>query len=470
MESEVTTNRWSILLITLLAAFLMPFMGSSINIALPSIGEEFNIDAILLSWIATAFILSIAVCLIPFGRIADIYGRKKIFIYGMFIYTLGSVLAGFSVSATMLIASRALQGIGSAMFSATGMAILTSVFSKKERGKVLGINVAAVYLGLSLGPPLGGFITQHLGWRAIFLINIPLCLIVLILAFWKISGEWAESKGERFDFAGSVIYGLMLISLMYGFSLLPGITGAGFIAISILSFILFIRHEIRIPHPILNITIFRNNSIFVFSNLAALINYSATFGVGFFLSLSLQYIRGFSPASAGLVLIAQPVIMTAFSPFAGMLSDRIEPRIVASIGMALTVTGLFLLSFLNSASNLIFIIACLVILGSGFALFSSPNTNAVMSSVDRKTYGIASAMLGTMRLLGQMFSLGVVTLLFALYLGRVKITPEYYPLFLSCMKTAFLVFATICFAGVFASLARGKVRNNCICSTSNSGK
>jgi len=470
MESEVTANRWSILLITLLAAFLMPFMGSSINIALPSIGEEFNIDAILLSWIATAFILSIAVCLIPFGRIADIYGRKKIFIYGMFIYTLGSVLAGFSVSATMLIAARALQGIGSAMFSATGMAILTSVFSKKERGKVLGINVAAVYLGLSLGPPLGGFITQHLGWRAIFLINIPLCLIVLILAFWKISGEWAESKGERFDFAGSVIYGLMLISLMYGFSLLPGITGAGFIAISILSFILFIRHEIRIPHPILNITIFRNNSIFVFSNLAALINYSATFGVGFFLSLYLQYIRGFSPASAGLVLIAQPVIMTAFSPFAGILSDRIEPRIVASIGMALTVTGLFLLSFLNSASNLIFIIACLVILGSGFALFSSPNTNAVMSSVDRKTYGIASAMLGTMRLLGQMFSLGVVTLLFALYLGRVKITPEYYPLFLSCMKTAFLVFATICFAGVFASLARGKVRNNCICSTSNSGK
>ena len=470
MESEVTANRWSILLITLLAAFLMPFMGSSINIALPSIGEEFNIDAILLSWIATAFILSIAVCLIPFGRIADIYGRKKIFIYGMFIYTLGSVLAGFSVSATMLIASRALQGIGSAMFSATGMAILTSVFSKKERGKVLGINVAAVYLGLSLGPPLGGFITQHLGWRAIFLINIPLCLIVLILAFWKISGEWAESKGERFDFAGSVIYGLMLISLMYGFSLLPGITGAGFIAVSILSFILFIRHEIRVPHPILNITIFRNNSIFVFSNLAALINYSATFGVGFFLSLYLQYIRGFSPASAGMVLIAQPVIMTAFSPFAGMLSDRIEPRIVASIGMALTVTGLFLLSFLNSASNLIFIIACLVILGSGFALFSSPNTNAVMSSVDRKTYGIASAMLGTMRLLGQMFSLGVVTLLFALYLGRVKITPEYYPLFLSCMKTAFLVFATICFAGVFASLARGKVRNNCICSTSNSGK
>jgi MFS family permease len=182
--------------------------------------------------------------------------------------------------------------------------------------------------------------------------------------------------------------------------------------------------------------------------------------MGFLLSLYLQYIRGFSPSAAGMILIAQPIIMTVFSPFAGMLSDRIEPRIVSSIGMALTVAGLFLLTFLNGTTSLIFIIACLIILGSGFALFSSPNTNAVMSSVDRKIYGTASAMLGTMRLLGQMFSLGVVTLLFALYLGRNKITPEYYPLFLSCMKTAFLIFAIICFAGVFASLARGRVRNN----------
>ncbi|MBI5779473.1 MAG: MFS transporter [Planctomycetes bacterium] len=466
MENEISANRWSILLITLLAAFLMPFMGSSINIALPSIGKEFNLDAILLSWVATAFILSVAVCLIPFGRIADIHGRKRIFILGIIIYTLGSTLAGFSVSAAMLIASRALQGIGSAMFSATALAILTSVFPKEQRGKVLGISVAAVYLGLSLGPPLGGLITQHLDWRAIFLINIPLCLIILVLALWKISGEWTDAKGERFDFIGSVVYGLMLISLMYGFSLLPGIAGAAFIASSVLLSVLFVRREIRIQHPILNIAIFRNNTVFIFSNLAALINYSATFGVGFLLSLYLQYIRGFSPASAGMVLIAQPIIMTAFSPFAGMLSDRIEPRMVSSIGMALTVAGLFLLSFLNGASNLIFIVACLVILGSGFALFSSPNTNAVMSSVDRKTYGIASAMLGTMRLLGQMFSLGVVTLLFALYLGRVEITPEYYPMFLSCMKTAFLVFAIICFVGVFASLARGKVRNNYVCSNS----
>ncbi|MEW6026505.1 MAG: MFS transporter [Planctomycetota bacterium] len=461
MQDALPANKWSVLFITLLAAFLMPFMGSSINIALPSIGEEFNISAITLSWIATAFILSVAVFLIPFGRVADIHGRKKIFIIGMIIYTLGSGLAGISISAGMLIASRALQGVGSAMFSATALAILTSVFPKDERGKVLGINVAAVYLGLSLGPSLGGLITQHLGWRAIFLINIPLCLTIIILALWKISGEWADAKGEPFDFPGSLIYGLMLILLMYGFSLLPGIAGAAFIASSILLAVLFIRREISIPHPVLNLSLFRNNPVFVFSNLAALINYSATFGVGFLLSLYLQYIKGYRPVSAGMVLIAQPIVMTVFSPLAGMLSDRIEPRIVASLGMALTAAGLFMLSFLNGAGDLAFVIACLVILGLGFALFSSPNTNAIMSSVDRKIYGIASAMVGTMRLLGQMLSLGLVTLLFALYLGPVKITPEYHPMFLSCMRTAFLVFAIICFAGIFASLVRGKVRDNC---------
>jgi len=457
MGNEASADKWSILLVTVLASFLMPFMGSSVNIALPSIGNEFNMDAILLSWVATIFILSVVIFLVPFGRIADIYGRKKIFIYGMCFYMLGSTLAGFSVSATMLISSRALQGIGSAMFSATALAILTTVFPKKERGKVLGITVAAVYLGLSLGPSLGGFITQHLGWRAIFLINIPLCLIILIMTFWKISDEWAESKGESIDFIGSIIYGLMLVFLMYGLSLLPEITGGAFISIGILSFILFVRYEARVLHPILNVTIFRNNTVFILSNLSALINYSATFGVGFLLSLYLQYIRGFSPVTAGIILIAQPIVMTIFSPLAGILSDKIEPRIVSSIGMTLTVAGLLLLSVLNNATSIIFIIVSLVILGLGFALFSSPNTNAVMSSVDRKIYGTASAILGTMRLLGQMFSLGVVTLIFALYLGRVKIMPENYNLFLNSMKAAFLIFATICFAGIFASLARGRV-------------
>jgi MFS family permease len=212
----------------------------------------------------------------------------------------------------------------------------------------------------------------------------------------------------------------------------------------------------RQRHPVLEVGFFRHNTVFAFSNLAALINYSATFAVAFLLSLYLQYVKGFSPEHAGLILIAQPVVMVICSPIAGSLSDRIEPRIVASIGMTLTTAGLVMLAFLNNVTGLPFILASLIVLGLGFGFFSSPNVNAIMGSVERKFYGVASGTLGTMRLTGQAFSMGMALLLFALYIGRVQITPEYYPLFLKSMKVAFSISAGLCFGGIFASIARGR--------------
>ncbi len=322
----------------------------------------------------------------------------------------------------------------------------------------MGINVASVYTGLSLGPFLGGFLTQHLGWRSIFLANVPLGLIIIVLIFWKLKGEWAEAKGEKFDFAGSIIYSITLIAIMYGFSLLPAMSGAWLILMGALGIFSFVKWEMKVESPVLNINLFRNNTVFAFSNLAALINYSATFAVSFLLSLYLQYIKGLSPQNAGIILVSQPVVMAIFSPFAGRLSDRIEPRIVASTGMSLTVVALFLFTFLNDKTTLEFIVVSLILLGFGLALFSSPNTNAVMSSVENRFYGVASGTIGTMRLTGQMLSMGIAMLIFAIYIGRVQITPEYYSLFLSSAKTAFTVFAVLCFVGIFASLARGKVR------------
>jgi EmrB/QacA subfamily drug resistance transporter len=334
-------------------------MGSSVNIALPSIGKEFAMDAVLLSWVATSFLLAAAMFLVPSGRIADIHGRKRIFTYGILIYTVSSLLSAISTSAIILISYRVLQGIGGAMIFGTAVAILTSVFPPGERGKALGINVAAVYLGLSLGPFLGGFLTQHFGWRSIFLANVPLGLIIIVIIFWKLKGEWAEAKGEKFDFTGSIIYSLTLVAIMYGFSLLPAMSSAWLILIGVLGISAFVVWELRVESPVLNINLFRNNTVFAFSNLAALINYSATFAVTFLLSLYLQYINGLSPQNAGLILISQPVVMAIFSPFAGRLSDRIEPRIVASIGMALASVGLFLFTFLNEKTSLEFIIASL---------------------------------------------------------------------------------------------------------------
>jgi EmrB/QacA subfamily drug resistance transporter len=458
MSMKTSTEKRCALVVSTLGSFLTPFMGSAVNIALPSVGKEFSADPIYLSWIVTAYVLAAAMFLVPFGKIADLYGRKRIFTYGIIIFSLASLLCALASSALTLVVFRALQGVGGSMIFGTGIAILTSVFPIGERGRVLGINVATVYAGLSIGPFLGGLLTQHLGWRSIFLVNIPLGLTILLLVFWKLKGEWAEAKGERFDVYGSVIYSTALIAAMYGFSLLPRATGAVLVLLGVLAIFVFVRWEKKIENPVLDIRLFRHNTVFALSNLAALINYSATWSVSFLLSLYLQYIKKLSPQDAGLILVSQPIIMAILSPLAGRISDRTEPRIVASMGMALTAGSLGLFVLIGDGTSLIFIVISSSLLGVGFALFSSPNTNAVMSSVEKKFYGVASGTLGTMRLVGQMFSMGIVMMVFSVYIGRVQITPEYYESFVKSLKVLFLISTLLCAGGVFASLARGKLR------------
>ena len=455
---EKATSRRAALLVTTVGALLSPLMVSSINVGLPTIGEDLAMNAILLSWVATATLLAAAMFLIPAGRIADIYGRKRIFTYGMITYTAASAISAISISGTMLIAARVLQGIGGAMIFSTAAAILISVFPPKDRGRVLGINAAAVYTGFSVGPFVGGLLTQYLGWRSIFWANVLLGLIIITLIFWKLKGEWAEAKGEKFDIIGSIVYSLTLVAMMYGFALLPELPGIGLIIVGALGIVAFVKWEMKVKSPVLDVRLFRNNMVFTLSNLAALISYSATYAVSFLLSLYLQYIKGLDPQDAGLVLVAAPVMQAIFSPFAGRLSDKIEPRIVASAGMGLTVIGLIFFIFLNQTTSLWFIILGLIVLGSGFALFSSPNTNAVMSSADKKFYGVAAGTISTMRQIGMMFSMGVVIAIFTVYIGHVQITPEYYPSFLRSIHMAFIIFAVFCFGGIFASLARGKIR------------
>jgi MFS family permease len=358
----------------------------------------------------------------------------------------------------MLLSFRVIQGIGGAMIFGTAVAILTSIFPPEERGKAIGINAAVVYLGLSLGPFLGGLLTQHFGWRSIFYANLPLGVIVIIFLFWKLKGEWAEAKGEKFDLYGSIIYGFSIVALMYGFSLLPGLLGAGVILIGILGILAFMWWEARTLNPVLHTNLFRDNRVFALSNLAALLSYSATFAVAFLLSLYLQYAKGFSPQTAGTILLSVPAVQAIFSPVSGRLSDRIEPRIIASAGMVITTAGLVLLALLSEDTAVTFILASLIVVGLGFAFFASPNTNAIMSSVEKRNYGVASATLATMRQVGMMLSMGIAMLLFAVYIGRVEITPEYYSVFVRSVRIAFIIFAALCFGGIFASFARGKVR------------
>jgi EmrB/QacA subfamily drug resistance transporter len=449
----------SALIIASLSAFLTPFMISSVNIALPAIGKEYKTDAVLLSWVATSYLLAASVALVPFGKLADIYGRKKIFLSGQIIITITSLLAAISVSAPMLIVVRIFQGVGGAMVFATGIAILTSVYPPQERGKVLGIAVAAVYIGLSCGPFFGGWLTQHFSWRSIFIVNIPLGLSIIWLVVWKLKGEWIGAQGDKFDFIGSLIYGLAIVAIMYGITIIPSFMSIGFILAGILALAGFVKWETRVRYPVFEVNLFIENKTFSFSCLAALINYSATFAVAFLLSLYLQYIKGLTPLGAGVVLIAQPIVMAVFSPLAGKLSDKIEPRVIASLGMALTTLGLILLALVTSHTTLWYIVISLLVLGFGFALFSSPNMNAIMGAVDKKYYGIASGSVGTMRLLGQMLSMGIATLVFALFIGRAEIVPELYPELIKSVKIAFIISSGLCATGIFFSLSRGDLRS-----------
>lgn len=455
---ENGANKNTTLFVTTLSSFLTTFMVSSVNIALPTIGKEFAVSAVMLSWITTAFLLTSAIFLVPMGRLADIYGRKKIFVAGIIGYGLTSILAIFANSALLLAITRAIQGMAGAMIFSTAIAILTSVFPPGERGRALGFNLAATYIGLSCGPFLGGIMTQQLGWRSIFVFNLLFSSSLIPLIVVKLKQEWAEAKGEKLDWKGSIIYMAGLLGIMYGFSIFPSLTGILLLISGIIIMIIFFNIEKKIPSPVLNLNHFRHNITFIFSSIAAFINYSATFAVGFLLSLYLQYIKGLTPQTAGLILVAQPIAMALFSPIAGRLSDKIEPRIVASIGMFLSACGLIPLIFLSNDTSTLYIVLTLLLIGTGFALFSSPNTNAIMSSVERKFYGLASASVGTMRLTGQAISMGIAMLVFTLVMGKVKVTPDVYSLFLHSTHIAFIIFSSLCFLGVFASLARGKIR------------
>jgi len=432
-------------------------MGSAVNVALPRIGEEFGMNAITLGWVATSYILAAAIGLVPLGRLADMRGRKRVFTWGVVVFTLGAIASALAVSTATLIAARVVQGLGGAMMFGTGTAILTSVYPPQLRGHALGINVASVYLGLSLGPTLGGLLTQAFGWRSVFWACVPLGVAVIALVVWKLEGEWFEARGERFDIAGTVLYVLALLCLMYGFTLIPAVSGGVLVGVGLVGLAGFVLLERRSRSPVLDVSLFSGNQVFALSNVAALVNYSATYAVGFLLSLYLQYARGLDARATGFVLVAGPAMQAAVSPFAGRLSDKMEPRIVASVGMGLTVVGLVAFAFLGNLTPVGMIVAGQVLVGAGFGLFSSPNVSAIMGCVERRCYGIAAGTVATMRMVGQMFSMGIAMLLLALFVGRVQITPHQHAGLLPAMRVAFVVFATLCLGGVFASLARGKL-------------
>ena len=453
-EAHESENKNILLGVVMVTSFINPFMGAAINIALPHIAKDLEMGTLGMSWVGMSFLLSSAVFLVPMGKIADIKGRKRIFLYGNIIVTLASAICALASTPTILLTGRVVQGIGSSMMFGTGMAMITSAFPPQKRGKAIGLVVSAVYLGLSAAPVLGGFLTQYLGWRSLFYITIPVGALVVILTATLLKNDRVDARQDPFDWRGSLVYILSMSVLMIGFTKLPNPLAILASIFGLAGIIGFVKLEMKTASPVINIQLFRHNRIFAFSNLAALINYAATFAISFLLSLYLQYIKGLSPRDTGLLLITQPIVMTIFATISGRLSDRYNPNLLSSMGMSIIVVGLMLLVAVDAETSGGYIMAVLVVLGMGFGLFSSPNTNAIMSSVQKQELGIASATVSTMRLTGQMFSMGLATMILQIYLGSTKSIIEQPDNFIRSFRTAFILFALLCMAGVFAALAR----------------
>lgn len=445
-----------ILIISTIGSFLTPLIGSMIVLALPQMGAEFSADAIQLGWVPTIYLLTSAMFLIPLGKISDIYGRKKIFLAGICILGISSFLAPFSPTFFTLIILRGVQGVGSACIFGTSVAIVSSAFPKKELGRALGINVTGVYAGLAAGPLLGGVLTQYFGWRSLFFIMVPICIVILYAFIRFIHEEWLNANPPPFDRIGGLLYAGIVFFGIIGITSVTRPAGIGSLCLSLLLLSIFIRYERRITFPVFDVRIFLKNRVFAFSNAAALINYSATFAIAFLLSLYLQIVKGFDPQSAGLILVSQPLIQAFFSPWAGRLSDHIEPGHVASAGMGLNALGLFILATVSAETTVSTIILALLFLGFGFALFSSPNTKAVMGSVPHTEYGLAGATVATMRLIGMVLSMAITLFLFTIFIGAVEIGPDQAADFIRTQRIGFLIFSILCGLGVFISLARGK--------------
>jgi MFS family permease len=450
-------NRIGTLIAVSLSSFLISYMVSSINIALPLIGQEFSLAPSFLGWIAMTYLLSTAVFLLPSGMYSDIRGRKKVFIAGCAIIMLSSAGCVFSPSGLILILFRIIQGTGTAMLFASSTPIITTAFPPEKRGRVLGITIATIYMGLSMGPFLGGILAHWYGWRSLFYFNIIGMSVALVGGYKLIIADKVDKTHykKRIDLTGSALSAAAILCGMIGLTHVTSLYGAPLMIGGAVILIIFFFHELRTLEPLLPVRVFRHNRVFIFSNIASMINYSSTFAITFFLSLYLQYIKGYTPDQAGLILIAQPVMQAVLSPVAGRLSDTRDPRILSSAGMGIIASGLLVFAIYPGVLPVWLIVTLLSLLGVGFALFSSPNTNAVFGSVEHRYLGTASSVLSMMRVLGQVMSMAIAILLMAHFTGSSTVDSSNAGAFLSALRAGFIIFSILCIAGIPTSWARG---------------
>lgn len=422
-DEDAHRRRWELLALSSVGAFMGPLDGSIVSVALPAVSPSLHLSFGAAMWVQAAYLLAMAVLLIPLGRLADQHGRVRFYLIGTAVFTLGSLLAALSMSGAWLIVSRVVQGSGAALMVATSAAIVTAVFPPQERGKALGINVMAVYIGLTIGPPLGGILVDTLGWRWIFLINLPIGVIVLVWGWFMLPRAERVEGAPRVDFAGAALLGTFLISLLVPLTFAPEWGWAapltlGLLVISAAAFVAFVLIESHVRSPLLDLDLLLHNRLFAAANLAALLNYMALYAISVLTAIFLQVVQGRSASLTGLLILSQPLLMAVLSPFSGRLSDRIGSRVLATGGMVTIALGMVLLAAMPASAPVGQVAGYLAIVGLGMAAFSAPNTSAIMGSVRRDQLSVASAFIGTMRTSGQALSVALLGGIAAGQLGR----------------------------------------------------
>ncbi|OPX60432.1 MAG: putative transporter [Methanobacterium sp. PtaB.Bin024] len=443
-----------VLLISIIVSFLVPYISSSINIALPEIGNAFTLNSIFLGWITTSYLLITGIFLIPFGKIADIYGKKKVITWGIIIFTLGSFSSAMAPSGGMLLLSRVIQSVGSAMIFGNVYSLIASVFPGKDQGKALSLSVGTAYVGLAIGPVLGGFLTEFFGWRSIFLFSIPFGIAAIIAAL-KLKGEWIEAADDKFSVSSTSVLGLSLTGIIYGFSEITTTIGIISLVAGTVGVVIFIWLQTKVENPLIHPELLFNRA-YVINNVTSIVNYGPGMLTTFLLTLYLQNIRDLSPNQTGLLLCVQSVFIAIFSILTGKLFDSMKSRHIAAIGMVLTAISLTILTFLGETTSFVIIVVALAILGSGYGLSAASSTEIAVEYVEKKFYGLSSASLNTMRVVGQLMGMGVTLAVLNIFIGNATLNPSNYTQFIAGAKIPFLIFAILCYVSIYGYFIMGE--------------
>ena len=432
--------------------------GSVVNISLPMIGKTFNSPIENLEWIVTIYLLILSGLLLGFGRLGDLRGHKAVYMAGFGVFLVSSMLCGLAPSVTFLIIVRGIQALGAAMLAANSPAILTKTFPPEQRGQALGMSATVTYLGLTVGPSLGGWLTSQFSWRAVFYINLPVGLLAIWLSWHYIREDHSSSRIEHFDLAGAITFmtGLMTLLLAlnqghaWGWTSLPIL---GLLVAATLVLGIFIILQYRVQSPMLDLSLFKSR-VFFFSALSAILNYICVYTILFLMPFYLIQGRGFGSAQAGLLLTAQPIIMAIVAPISGTLSDRIGPRIPGIIGMGALTIGLYLLSRLGPTSPNSQVVLALITTGFGTGTFISPNTSALMGAAPRHRQGIAAGIQATARNFGMVLGIGLAGAVFTTVLTNLGGGDTASPALFQAFQTSFRVVMGAGILGIITTTIR----------------